>query len=169
MYIETRLTYTVSDPQNPNNYPVYVADQVLGNCILSIDDDFEECIKEENKKIEFSKKNINFRDGMWKMFFDGASSCEGVGVGVLFVALGDEYYIPFSYRLKWDIDYTNNVCEYEALVLGLEAARKLKIKHLIVYGDVKLIVKQIKQQYQDKHPRLRYYRNCAWYLIKNFF
>jgi hypothetical protein len=28
------------------------------------------------------------------------------------------------------------VCDYEALVLGLEAARKLKIKHLIVYGDV---------------------------------
>jgi ribonuclease HI len=70
---------------------------------------------------------------MWKMFFDGASSCEGAGDGVLFVASGDEYYIPFSYRLQWDIDYTNNVCEYEALFLGLEAERKLKIKHLIVY------------------------------------
>jgi hypothetical protein len=33
------------------------------------------------------------------MFFDGASSCEGVGVGVLFVVPGDEYVIPFSYRL----------------------------------------------------------------------
>jgi len=51
---------------------------------------------------------------MWKIFFDGVSSWEGAGVGVLFVALGDEYYIPFYYRLQWDIDYTNNVCEYEA-------------------------------------------------------
>jgi hypothetical protein len=45
-YTETRLAYTISDPQNPNNYPVYVANQDLGNCILSIDDNFEECIEE---------------------------------------------------------------------------------------------------------------------------
>jgi hypothetical protein len=56
LYRETRLAYTVSDPQNPNNYPVYVVDQDLGNCILSIDDDFEECIEEENKK------NRNFKE-----------------------------------------------------------------------------------------------------------
>jgi ribonuclease HI len=53
------------------------------------------------------------------MYFDGASSCEGVGAGVLFMVPDDEFIIPFSYRLQWDIDYTNNVCEYEALVLGL--------------------------------------------------
>jgi hypothetical protein len=46
----------VSDPQNPNNYPVYVVDQDLGNYILSIDDDFEECIEE--KKL----KNRNFKE-----------------------------------------------------------------------------------------------------------
>jgi hypothetical protein len=56
LYKETRLAYTVSDPQNPNNYPVYVVDQDLGNCILSIDDDFEECIEEENKKKNFKEK-----------------------------------------------------------------------------------------------------------------
>ena len=95
------------------------------------------------------------------MFFDGASSYEGAGAGVLFVAPGDEYVIPFSYRLQWDVDYTNNVCEYEALVLGLEVARKLKIEHLIVYGDVEFIVKQIKQKYQAKNSRLRSYRNFS--------
>jgi len=52
LYRETRLAYTVSDPQNPNNYPVYVVDQDLGNYILSLDDDFEDCIKEENKNME---------------------------------------------------------------------------------------------------------------------
>jgi ribonuclease HI len=81
---------------------------------------------------------------MWKMFFDGASSCEGAWAGVLFVAPGDEYVIPFSYRLQWKIDYMNNLCECEALVLGLEASIKLKIEHMIVYGDAELIVKQIK-------------------------
>ena len=66
---------------------------------------------------------------------------------MLFAAPKDEFVIPFSYRLQWDIDYTNNVCEYESLVLGLEAARKLNIKKLEVYGDEELIVKQINQQY----------------------
>jgi hypothetical protein len=35
LYRETRLPYIVSDPLNPNNYPVYVTNQDLGNCILS--------------------------------------------------------------------------------------------------------------------------------------
>jgi ribonuclease HI len=98
---------------------------------------------------------------MWKMFFDGASSWKGPGVGVIFVELNDEYYIHFSYRLQFDIDYTNNVYEYEDLILGLEAARKLKIKHLIVYGDAELIFKQIKQQYQAKHAIMRSYKKIA--------
>jgi ribonuclease HI len=51
------------------------------------------------------------------------------------VAPKDDFIIPFSYILQWDIDYTNNVCKYEALVLGLEAVRKLKIENLVVYGD----------------------------------
>jgi ribonuclease HI len=166
MYKEARLAYTVSEPKNPNNYPVYVSDQELGNFILSIDDYFEECIEEENKKIEVSKKN---REGMWKMFFDGASSCEGEGNGFLFMAPGHDKVIPFSYILQWEVDYMNNVCEYEALVIGLEAARKLKIEHLIVYGDAELIIKQIRQQYQAKNPRLRSYINCALDRIENFF
>ena len=71
LYRETRMEYTISDPQNPNNYPVCVVDQDLGNFILSIDDDLEECTKEENKKSEKTKKSVNSR-GVLKMFFDGA-------------------------------------------------------------------------------------------------
>jgi hypothetical protein len=53
LYRETRLAYTVSDPQNPNSYHVYVTDQDLGNCILSFDGGVNNCIEEnfveENK------------------------------------------------------------------------------------------------------------------------
>jgi hypothetical protein len=38
LYRETWLAYTVSDPQNTNNYPIYVTNQDLGNCILSFDE-----------------------------------------------------------------------------------------------------------------------------------
>jgi ribonuclease HI len=67
------------------------------------------------------KENV-YSTGTWKMFFDGASSYLGAGAGVLLIAPDDQFVIPFSYRLQWYIDCTNNVCEYEALVLGLEAA-----------------------------------------------
>jgi hypothetical protein len=46
LYRETRLAFTVSDPHNQNNYPIYILDQDLGNCILSIDDDIDICIEE---------------------------------------------------------------------------------------------------------------------------
>jgi hypothetical protein len=81
LYREMRLAYNVSDLQNPNNYPVYVTNKDLGNCILSIDDDLDECIEEnctEKEKIEKINKNVN-TVGVWKMYFDGASSFEGVG------------------------------------------------------------------------------------------
>ena len=66
------------------------------------------------------------------MFFDNASSYLGVGAGVFFVAPDNQFIIPFSYRLQWNVDHTNNVCEHEDLVLGLEAARRMKIKNLEV-------------------------------------
>jgi len=101
LYRETRLAYTVSDPLKPNNCLVYIIDQDLGKCILSLDGDFDDCIEEENKKLEEKPKNVNTRKGNWKMFFDGTLSYEGVGAGVLFVTPREEYFISFSYRLQW--------------------------------------------------------------------
>jgi ribonuclease HI len=171
LYRETRLAYTVSDPQNPHNFPIYIADQDLGNCILSFDDGLDGGPEElDMKQEELSPLTEELcTNGAWKMYFDGASSSEGAGAGVLLVAPEGKFIVPFSYRLQWDIDYTNNVCEYEALILGLEAAKKLNIKNLEVYGDAELIVRQINRQYLAKHPRLRTYRNCAWDLMENFF
>jgi hypothetical protein len=137
LYRETRLAYTVSDLQNPNNFPIYITDQDLGNCILSFDDNLGGCTEEND--IEHEESGYMTEDmcntDIWKMFFDGDSSCEGAGAGAIFVAPEGKFVVPFSYRLQWDIDYTNNICEYEALVLGLEAARKLKINNLEVYRD----------------------------------
>jgi ribonuclease HI len=101
---------------------------------LTSENDCTEEIYIDEKKTEKTDKNV-YSTGTWKMFFDRASLCGGAGVGVLFIAPENEFVIPFSYRLQWDIDYTSNVCEYESLVLGLEAAKKLNIKNLEVYGD----------------------------------
>jgi ribonuclease HI len=67
------------------------------------------------------------------MFFDGASSKEGVGAGVFFLSPAQET-ISLSYKLE--IEATNNVAEYEALVLGLRAAKEMGIQEVVVFRDV---------------------------------
>jgi ribonuclease HI len=71
------------------------------------------------------------------MFFDGASSREGAGAGVVFVSPTRET-ISLSYKLEFEA--TNNVAEYEALVLGLRAAREMGIQEVVVFGDAELVV-----------------------------
>jgi len=71
LYRETKLAYTVSDPKNPNNYPVYSKDQYLGCFNLFVNNELEDCIEFVNTL--FCKID-DFKNGMWKMYFDGASS-----------------------------------------------------------------------------------------------
>ena len=62
---------------------------------------------------------------------------------------------------------TNNTKEYEALILGLRAAKDLRIQQLSVNGDSELVVQQVKDKYQVKHDLLKVYRNEAWDMIDN--
>jgi ribonuclease HI len=103
---------------------------------------------------------------MWNMFFHGASSSEGVGVGVVFVSPCQET-ISLSYKLEFET--TNNVVEYEALVLGLRVAKEMGIEEVVVFRDAKLIVQQIRNVYRVKHPQLKSYKNEMWDLIDNLF
>jgi len=49
---------------------------------------------------------------------------------------------------------TNNVAEYTALVQGLHLATELGLKHLAVFSDSELLVKQMGGEYRVKHPDL---------------
>jgi ribonuclease HI len=89
---------------------------------------------------------------MWKMFFDGASSSEGTGAGVVFVSPCQET-ISLSYKLEFET--INNVAEYEALVLGLRAAKEMGIEEVVVFRDAELIIQQVINAYRAKHPLLK--------------
>jgi len=41
--------------------------------------------------------------------------------------------IPMSYILSFE--FTNNMVEYEALILGLKVAIEIGVTHLHIYGD----------------------------------
>jgi ribonuclease HI len=165
LYREAQLAYIISDEANPTNHPVFSFDTDLGSSILQLTDAPEAPLEIRKKSINFSEEPL-LTTSVWKMFFDGASSKEGVGAGVIFVSPTQET-ISLSYKLEFET--TNNVAEYEALVLGLREAKDMGIEELSVFGDVELIVHQIKNLYQTKHPRLRSYRNEVWDLVDSFF
>ncbi|GKV27534.1 hypothetical protein SLEP1_g36698 [Rubroshorea leprosula] len=76
----------------------------------------------------------------WTLYVDGAFSSKGSGADALLIS-------PDGYRsehaLKFNFDATNNMAEYEALLLGLQLALELKISVIQVYSDSQLVVNQI--------------------------
>lgn len=50
---------------------------------------------------------------------------------------------------------TNNVAEYNALVIGLEEALRLKAKELTINTDSELLAKQLGGEYKIKSPALK--------------
>ena len=163
LYREAQLAYIISDEVKPTNHPIFALDIDLGSSVLQLTHALEPPL-ELRKQPTISPKFPPSITPVWKMFFDGASSREGVGAGVVFVSLAQEI-ISLSYKLEFEA--TNNVAEYEALVLGLRVAREMGIQKVAVFGDAELVVQQIRSAYQAKHPLLKNYRNEAWDLIDN--
>ncbi|XP_070020480.1 uncharacterized protein [Nicotiana sylvestris] len=91
----------------------------------------------------------------WKMYFDGAAHRGGVGAGVVFVTPQGEV-LPYSFTLTQL--YSNNVAEYQALILGLEMVVDMKQLQLQVFGDSQLVVNQLLGSYEVKKPEL-----CPYY------
>jgi len=50
----------------------------------------------------------------------------------------------------------------------LNAAKEMGIKHLKVFGDADLIIQQVNQTFQARHPRLKAYRDEVWKLKDSF-
>jgi ribonuclease HI len=165
LYREAQLAYIVSDEANPTNHPIYALDTDLGSSLLQFTDEPEAPLQ-IRKQLSLNQGMPSPTTSVWKMFFDGASSNIGAGAGVVFKSPSQET-ISLSYKLEFEV--TNNVAEYEALVLGLRAAKEMGIREVAVFGDAELIVQQVKNVYQTKHPRLKNYRNEVWDLIDSFF
>jgi ribonuclease HI len=63
---------------------------------------------------------------------------------------------------------TNNVAEWTALLLGLEAAQKRGIRRLRVRLDSELVVKQLRGEYRVKHAGLQPLHRRAMQLLRGF-
>jgi ribonuclease HI len=63
---------------------------------------------------------------------------------------------------------TNNVAEYEALLMGLEALLALGKKNIRVQSDSELMVRQLTGQYRVRDPKLKALHEQALSLLRRF-
>lgn len=91
--------------------------------------------------------------GPWRLYVDGAARGNPGPAGA-----GAVLYDPGGRKRAQDSRYlgetTNNVAEYQALLLGLELALSLGVKNLQISADSLLVVQQLKGAYQVKTSHL---------------
>ena len=99
----------------------------------------------DNLPDEIAKVNLtnaSSEEQVWQLFFDGASRISPeeniiTCVGVVLISPHD-YVISRAFSLTEPC--SNNVLEYNALLIGTQLAKEIEVKNLNVYSDSKLIV-----------------------------
>ena len=89
----------------------------------------------------FQIKDESTKEDTWKLYFDRASNVLGHGIDAVLISLEREYCL---FTAKLNFDSTNNVAEYEACIMGLQATMAKKVKNLKVYGDSALVIYQLR-------------------------
>jgi len=104
------------------------------------------------------------------MFFDGASrtGLKGkiiAGMGVLFIS-PQNHVLPRAFSLTEPC--SNNVADYNALLIGLQLAHEMGVRYLETYGYSKLIVNQVKGEYEVRHEDLVPYYHAVIKIVNSF-
>jgi hypothetical protein len=123
LYRENRLAYIVSSPECPQKHPIYSIDIDLGSAILCNESSNEQSnnivmVKQvENKEQTESTEIIPMQEKWWILHFYREAGKDGAGVGICVSGPNHENHLC-SY--KFYFNFTNNVAEYEALILGIK-------------------------------------------------
>ena len=118
LYIEIENAYMIRNSKNSQNFPIYNDKEDID--IFSIYRIFIEPTphgyREDREILENQVLDI---------FFDWYSTKGGARASIVFISPNEENY-TFSYKLEFET--TNNIVEYQALALGLEAMRRLNCR-----------------------------------------
>ncbi|XP_039169970.1 uncharacterized protein LOC120294106 [Eucalyptus grandis] len=101
----------------------------------------------------------------WSMFFDGAVNLSGSGTGAVLIS-PDGQHFPVAAKLIFPC--TNNIAEYEACILGLQAAIEMGLAKLKVYGDSAPIILRIVGKWKTRDAKLLPYHKYLEELVKEF-
>ncbi|KAL5547953.1 hypothetical protein UlMin_003184 [Ulmus minor] len=101
----------------------------------------------------------------WELTFDGASTSEGGGVGIVLTNPKGQVTVK-AHKLTFGC--SNNEAEYEVPISRLNLALEADTKGLVIKGDSKLVIQQVKGEFAVKEPALARYRMIVQQLLEKF-
>ena len=88
----------------------------------------------------------------WVVHVDGSSTQHVGGIGVVFQSPeGDK----LKHKIRLQYQATNNEVKYKAPLKGLELAKSMEAKSILVLGDSQLVMGQINGTYEAKEGRIK--------------
>ena len=118
--------------------------------------------------VEFTSPN---EDGLadearrWTIQTDSSSAQKRGGVGVVIITPDGE---TLKYGVQLKSPATNNEAEYKGILTGLRLGKALGAMNLLVQSDSKLVIGQIKGDYEAKEERMQKYVRLTRHLTQEF-
>ena len=69
-----------------------------------------------------------------------------------------------KYGVQLKFPATNNEAKYEGILTGLRVEKALGAKNLLLQSDSKLVIRQIKEEYEVKEERMQKYLKLTKHL-----
>ncbi|KAL1294443.1 hypothetical protein AAHE18_19G142600 [Arachis hypogaea] len=108
---------------------------------------------------------VEVESSYWKLYFDGSKHKYGAGVGILIISPEG---IPSEFLFELKYPCSNNVAEYEALILGLEILISKGALEVQILGDSQLVLKKLSKEFKCNNETLQKYLVTAWELLTSF-
>jgi ribonuclease HI len=101
----------------------------------------------------------------WTVFYDGSWGTFGAGAAAVLVAPSK---VRTCYVAKLDFSCTNNIAEYETLLLGLRKLRAMGIRWAILKSDSQVISGHVDKSSKARDPKLENYLDTVRRLEASF-
>ena len=73
-----------------------------------------------------------------------------------------------KYGVQLKFSTTNNEAEYEGILTGLRLGKAFRAKNLLIQNDSKLVIGQIRGEYEAKEERMQKYLRLTKHLTQEF-
>jgi ribonuclease HI len=111
------------------------------------------------------EEEVNKDAEAWTVFCDGSWGTFGAGAATVLVAPSK---VKTCYAAKLDFSCTNNIAEYEALLLGFRKLRAMGIRRAILKTDSQVIFGHVDKSSKARDPKLERYLDTVRRLEASF-
>jgi ribonuclease HI len=87
----------------------------------------------------------------WVMYINGSYTLKGAWASVVLIPPEGDI---LKYAIQLEFSATNNIAEYEGLVMGLRLAKDLGIRWLLTRGDSQPVAKQVQKEYNFNNDKI---------------